>query len=241
MLSRCLLCAPHKDGSVQKIHCFLLSSELGAKTRKFPGGQPSSTKYVLGPILVYFLTYHTESAFHFIYTASLTTAQTWPRHSGIVPSFPTPGPPSARPARAAPSSLSSITVGQQQCQDIVREGSHALAQGSVDMEAQKYHAEAICQDLADGDFRISDPMVHPAGTHYYSRNELVGSLSYNYETEWVNGCHQTSPLTPGDIPLPGGNVNCSTLWIGDCTACRFRHFSASPRSHLACEIARRLC
>ncbi|KUI70880.1 hypothetical protein VM1G_11715 [Cytospora mali] len=124
------------------------------------------------------------------------------------------------PKRAASTGFTNITLGQQQCQDIVRDESQLLASGAVDPERQKYFAEAICQEISQLHIQISDPSVYAGAKHHVIYFRVVNSLLYNYEIEWINGCEQTLSQISVDKPLPGSEINCSTLWIGDYTASR---------------------
>ena len=105
-----------------------------------------------------------------------------------------------------------MTLGKQQCQDIVRDESDHLALGAVDLEKQKEHAETICQELSQNKTQISV-------SSYLLYFKSVNTVTYNYEIEWISGCEQTPSAILADEPLIGSEINCSTLWIGDCTAC----------------------
>ncbi|KUI59645.1 hypothetical protein VP1G_11026 [Cytospora mali] len=163
----------------------------------------------------------TELTFPAVYTVTLTTAQTIPTNGAESPSSLTTTSFPIHPKRAASTNFTNITLGQQQCQDIVREESQLLASGAVDLERQKYFAEAICQEITQLHIQISDPSVYAGAKHHVIYFRVVNSLLYNYEIEWINGCEQTLSQVSVDKPLPGSEVNCSTLWIGDCTACKF--------------------
>ncbi|ROW04787.1 hypothetical protein VMCG_04890 [Cytospora schulzeri] len=146
-------------------------------------------------------------------------AQPWATNRAKTSSFSTP-PSAIGTQQALSSSPSRITLGQQQCQGMIRDESRYLALGAVDQEMQKTFAEAICQEISQNHTQLSESGGDGGFSHiiYF---KVVNSLAYNYEIEWISGCEQTRSLISADRPLPGSDINCSALWIGDCTACRF--------------------
>lgn len=172
---------------------------------------------------------NTDLSFPIAYTVTLTMPQPLPTNRAMTSSLPTPTSSSIGTDRASSTSLSSITLGPQQCQDIARDESEHLALGAVDLELQKTFAETICQEISQNHTLLSDS-VGDAGILHLLYFKVINSLAYNYEIEWINGCEQTLSPISADKPLPGSDINCSTLWIGDCTACRFKRPLKSPTS-----------
>lgn len=120
--------------------------------------------------------------------------------------------------RATSTSFSGITLGQQKCQDVAHDQAQYLAVGALDMGKQKTFAETVCHEISQKHIRLSQS-GGDGGILHLIYFKVVDSLAYNYEIEWISGCEQTLSLISADKPLPGSDINCSTLWIDDCNAC----------------------
>lgn len=167
----------------------------------------------------------TDFSFPVAYTVTLTTAEPLPTNKALVAtstciSTIISSSTSTKPNKASSTSPSSITLGDQQCLDIARDESQYLeVLGPVDLETQEYFAETICQEITQNHIQLNNS-GDDTRTHHLFYIKFINNTSYNYGIEWIRGCEQKPTLIPADRPLPGSDINCSTLWIGDCTACR---------------------
>ncbi|ROV99853.1 hypothetical protein VSDG_03114 [Cytospora chrysosperma] len=190
---------------------------MAPPTRKVIAG----LKFLLGLTLASARTEHgsqTDLSFPLVYTVTLNMRQPLPTNRGMPSSSPTTAFPVIGANRATSTSFSSITLGQQKCQDIAHDEAQYLAVGALDLEKQKIFAETVCHELSQKHIRLSQ-LGGDGGILHLVYFKVVDSLAYNYEIEWISDCEQTLSLISANKPLPGSDINCSTLWIDDCNAC----------------------